>query len=276
MTTAGARRFRQLVVANEEQRKRLGIVSWGDRWTHVAPRLRFDPRRDVDESFETLASYVAPEDTVLDVGGGSGRMALPLAGRCREVINIEPDAGMGAEFEASAREAGVANARWLRSDWLGAAVDGDVALVTNVVSFVRDIVPFLEKLRAATRRRVMIVGSTNPFWDEARDIFRAVYRTAFAPLPEYRDLLPVLWEMEIVPDVRVLGPTRVGQLARVMFATRDEAIEFALRQVDAQGVEAHARVAAAFDGLFVPAEGGFRRPPSPLPRVILITWETSS
>lgn len=274
MTTTAARRFNHLVVANEQQRNRLGILSWDERWARDAPRFRLDPGRDLDESLTVIASYIEPSDVLLDIGGGAGRMSLPLAGRCREVISIEPAVRMGYEFEASAREARIANARWLGANWHSASVDGDVSLVTNVVSFVRDMVPFLEKLIAATRRRVMIVGSTHPFWDEASDVFRAVYGTAFLTLPEYRDLLPILWEMGIVPDLRVLGPTAPGQLARRLFATRDEAIDFALFLVDGQGAETRARVEAVFDDLFVTVEGGFRRPPSPLPRVILTTWET--
>lgn len=276
MTTTAARRFTQRVVAIEQQRQRLGIVSWDDKWTRDVPRFRRDPRRHFDDSLAAIASYVEPGDVLLDVGGGAGRMSLPLAGRCREVINIEPNAAMGDGFEALAREAGIPNARWLRADWLSASVAGDVSLVSNVVSFVRDVVPFLEKLVAASRRRVMIAGSTNPWVNEAGDIFRAVYGTAVEPPPEYRELLPVLWEMGIVPDVRVLGPTVPGQLARRLFATRDEAIDFALHQVDAQGAQARTRVDAAFHHLFVSVEGGFQRPasPLPLPRVILTTWET--
>lgn len=276
MTTTAAQHFTQRVVATEQQRQRLGIVTWDDRWTRDAPRFRRDPRRDLDESLAAIAAYLEPEDVLLDVGGGAGRMSLPLTGRCREVINVEPSAAMGAGFEALAREAGIPNARWLQADWLSASVAGDVSLVSNVVSFVRDIVPFLEKLVAASRRRVLIAGSTNPWLDEAGDIFRAVYGTAAEAFPEYRELLPVLWELGIVPDVRVLGPTAPGQLARRVFATHDEAIDFALHQVDAQGADARARVEAAFPDLFMAVEGGFRRPPSPLPppRVILTTWET--
>jgi hypothetical protein len=90
----------------------------------------------------------------------------------------------------------------------------------------------------------------------------------------YRELLPVLWEMGIVPEVRVLGPTSAGLLARRVFSTREDAIAFALLQVNGEGVQARARVEAAFDELFLPVEGGFRRPPSPLPRMMLTTWET--
>ncbi len=37
---------------------------------------------------EAITSYVQPEDTVIDVGGGAGRVSLPLALCCQEVINV--------------------------------------------------------------------------------------------------------------------------------------------------------------------------------------------
>jgi SAM-dependent methyltransferase len=39
---------------------------------------------------------------VVDVGGGAGRYSLPLASRCREVVNVDPSAAMGAAFAANA------------------------------------------------------------------------------------------------------------------------------------------------------------------------------
>src|SRR5262249_42440042 len=154
--------------ANARQRERLGLERWAERWPRIAPRLRFDPGRDRTATLEALAAYLEPDDVLVDVGGGAGRLGLPLAARCRAVPNVEPEARMGEEFEAAAREAGEANARWLRADWLHAAAEGDVVLASNVVSFVGDVVPFVRKLIAAARRRVLIVGSTHPMWDEAQ------------------------------------------------------------------------------------------------------------
>src|SRR5512145_1384758 len=130
----------------------------GDRFGGpVAQRFRSDPHRSLDANVQVIASYVQPDDVLIDVGGGAGRVRLPLALRCRQVINRDASPGMLAECEASAAEAGITNARSILADWLAAAdVTGDVALASSVTSFVRDIVPCIEKMVAASRRRVIM------------------------------------------------------------------------------------------------------------------------
>ena len=123
----------------------------------VAQRFRADPHRSLDANLQVVASYVQPEDVFVDVGGGAGRVGLPLALRCRQVINVDSSPGMLAEFEACTAEAGITNARSVLADWLAAAdISGDVSLASSVTYFVRDIGSFIEKMVVASRRRVML------------------------------------------------------------------------------------------------------------------------
>src|SRR6266568_275750 len=89
------------------QRARLhGAPPPDDPWAGpVARCFRADPHRPLDANLAVLASYTRPEDVLLDVGGGAGRVALPLALRCREVITVDASPGMGAEFTAPAGDA---------------------------------------------------------------------------------------------------------------------------------------------------------------------------
>ena len=58
-----------------------------DPWAGPAARqFRFDPRRILDQNLDIIASYVRSDDVVVDVGGGAGRVCLPLALRCRKVV----------------------------------------------------------------------------------------------------------------------------------------------------------------------------------------------
>ncbi len=84
---------------------------------------------------------------VVDVGGGAGRLALPL--RSREVINIDLSASLEEQFTSAAREAGLTNAHFRRGDWLEVrGVEADVVLMANVTYFVGDITAFVQQWQA--------------------------------------------------------------------------------------------------------------------------------
>ena len=163
MTTDGdnaADRYAARVDAVLMQRTRLrGRQPPGDLFAGLPsdhPLMKADPRRPLDPNLEIIASYVQPDDVVIDVGGGAGRISLPVALRCREVINVEPSIAMGAGFRANADQAGISNARLVEGDWL--TVDppvGTVALVNHVTYLTREIVPFIERLERAGSRRVV-------------------------------------------------------------------------------------------------------------------------
>ena len=223
-----------------------------------------------------IASYIQTNDVVVDVGGGAGRVSLPLALRCREAVVVDPSPGMGAEFEASRREAGIANARRVQSDWLDAdGITGDVVFSADVAYFVRDIAPFVEKLEAAARRRVMItLWSVSPP-NSYGPLFRLVYGEEQAPVPGFRQLMAVLWEMGILPDLRMLPepPWWEGEA----LSTREEALQLAvegswLREED-RGL-ARETFEKNFDLLFSAGVDGFRPLWREASRELLITWET--
>lgn len=277
-----AEQYAARVDAVQAQRARLqGPQLPEERWGgEAAQRFSHDPHRSLDANLEVIASYVQQNDVLVDVGGGAGRVSLPLALRCREVVNVDASAAMLAAFEALAAGASIQNARTVKSDWLAAeGIQGDVTLVSSVTYFVRDIVPFVRKLEAASRRRVIILVWSEPPPNLRSQPFRLVYGEELAPSPGHRALLPVLWEMGILPDVRVLPrrPTPAGLPPHVGYPqTHEEAITYALvgqwlaaRDRDrARGVmEAH------FQELFERSSEGFRPLWHMDTREILITWE---
>ncbi|MCH8222821.1 MAG: class I SAM-dependent methyltransferase, partial [Chloroflexi bacterium] len=241
----------------------------------AARAFRFDPHRELDPNLEIIASYVRAKDVLVDVGGGAGRVGLPLALRCQRLINVDASPGMGQEFLACAQEAGITNAQLVQSRWEEALeVTGDVVFSSDVAYFVRDIVPFIEKLDAAARRRVMItLWSLSPP-NRSAPIYRMVYGEEQAPVPAYTDLLPVLWEMGIPADVRFLPGGRWWD--QELPQTRPQAVEFALRGrwLQAKDRERAAQVVEAnFEQLFAAGDQGFRPLWHGGFRELLITWQ---
>ena len=138
------------VDAVHAQRTRIyGERQNSDLWGDQANRFALDPHRVIDQNLEALAGYIQPSDVVIDVGGGAGRLSLPLALGCRQVINAKPSTGMGSEFTRLSAQSGISNATWLQANWNDAeGIQGDVVITADVTYFVREIVSFIQKLAA--------------------------------------------------------------------------------------------------------------------------------
>ena len=269
--------YAKMVDASTQQRDEMTHGRDADRWGAIAARFRADPHRVPEPVLQAVLEYIAPRHIVLDVGGGAGRYALPIALRCRQVLNVEPSPGMGAAFEASAMEAGISNARWVCSGWNEVTgLSGEVSIAAHVTYFVRDILPFLERLASASRERVVIVLAATPPPNRIQHAFNVAHALEFAPVPGYQELLAVLWDMGILPDVRVLDydDTLAPEPA---WPTREQAIDELLVNPLLSGAlpRARERVDARFDELFDGVPGAYQRRQTWDRRTLLITWPTS-
>jgi len=289
MTTDGtaAGRYAARVDAVLAQRTRLrGPEPPGDLFAGLPsdhPLVKADPRRPLDPNLEIIASYIRPDDVIVDVGGGAGRISLPLALRCREVVNIEPSAAMGAGFRSNAALAGVGNARVVESDWI--QVDpplGTIALVNHVTYLTREIVPFIRKLERVGGRRVLITVNDPPPPSWQRVLFQLVHDETEEVVPGHVELVNVLWELGVLPDIRVLplhaarplvpAPTREAAIAaRVAGFGGDQWALWPL----GSNIDRRLRsvLEARFDELFTAGPEGFVPRYITPGREILITWE---
>ena len=259
------------------QRARIrGQSSTPDPWGAAATLFCFDPHRELDANLEAIASFIEPEDVLIDVGGGAGRVSLPLALRCRETINVEPSPGMKAMFETLATEAGITRASVVQANWLESEdIQGDVVFCADVTYFVSDIVPFITKLQGAAKRRVIFTAWSVPPPNRRASLFRLIYGETQEWAPGYRELLAVLWEMGVLPDVRVL-PEPPWWDTEVP-VTHEQAVELALQShwLEPQDKDrVRALVETHFDSLFAWGSDGFRPLWRADARELLITWKT--
>lgn len=273
--------YSALIEAVEAQRERLQGPLREDFWGgDIAKRFRADPKRQMEDNFGILAEFVRPDDVFVDVGGGAGRLSLPMSYRCREVINVEPSAGMVQEFDECAAEFGITNSSSVLSDWLESdGVKGDVIHAANVTYFVSDIEKFVNKLEAAAKRRVIITiwSIANPMHNAT--LYKMVYGEEQALVPGHPQLLPVLWEMGILPDVRFLpqGTTFDGVIQEPSFPqSKDDAVEMAKAGIwlaPHHQDRGEAVIRENFDQLFHEEQEGFIPLWLPDARQVLITWE---
>jgi len=184
-----------------------GDVVYQDMWSSLAEAFRDDPQRTDDPVVNLVASWLSPESTVLDVGGGAGRYALPLALHCKEVTVLDPSPSMLESLQRSMDEAGIANVNKVLEGWDKASVEKhDVVLCANVVYGVAEIEPWVRKLADCASQRVAIVLYMDAPLSRMSPIWNAVHEEKRIDMPALPELLPVLWEMGIYPNVDMAPP----------------------------------------------------------------------
>jgi hypothetical protein len=289
MTTEGesaADRYVARVDAVLAQRTRLrGPQPPGDKRAGCPadhPLVTADPLRPLDPNLAVIASYIEAEDVIIDVGGGAGRMSLPLALRCREVINVEPSPTMATSFRANAVGAGIGNTRIIEGEWPDVdAPSGSVALVNHVTYLTREIVPFIKKLEQVGRRRVLITVNSVPGPSLQRVLYQLVHGEAEEIVPGHVELINVIWELGILPDIRVLPQPTVPFTPA---PGRDAPIAGAIARFPGEqwgwwdlGSDLKARLRsvleARFDELFAAGAEGFAPRYVTPGHEILITWQ---
>ena len=270
---SAAERYNEMVIARERQRARLATAIDEAYWQRYAPGYRTDPTKLPDALIREVIRRMEMEDEIIEVGGGAGRVGLPLALRGRSLLNVEPSAAMRRQFQLSVDEHEITNAQALASTWpLSEPLRGDLVVCADVTYFAADIVPFLEAMNQAARRRVAILTWTVPPPNVNGELFQIAFEEPELPAPGYRELLPVLWELDIAPDVLVLDlPYNWPAAPR---SNDDEALQFVFDELNPRDQQAVAeRVRPRLGELFMRDDGYIPtwRAPS---RGMLITWRT--
>ena len=174
---------------------------------------------------ERLRSRLRPEDSLLDVGAGGGRLALPLALTCRSVTAVEPSPSMCAVLRETADESGIA-VHVVESEWLDAAVGpADVVLCSHVLYVIQNIGPFVRKLESHARREVLVVMFQAAPQSQLYGLWERVHgepRNSLPSLPQFRDVLDELgadYDVEELPPDPARGFDSEAE-AREMIARR--------------------------------------------------------
>ena len=211
----------EMVRLEHEQSDRIRGQRPTDAWATAAQNFKQDPFRTDDAVVETLRSRLVPGETLLDVGAGGGRLALPLALTCSSVAAVEPSPSMCAVFRETAAEFDIRNTSVIESDWLSAAVEpADVVLCCNVLYVISDIGAFVRNLDSHARRLVLVLlMRTPPRW-QVHHVWEAVHGEPRLPMPTVPQLLPVLDEWGIQPEI-----TELPEQPPHEFTSREAAIE---------------------------------------------------
>ena len=249
-----------------------GFEQPDDFWRPFASHFRADPRRTDDPVLDRLAREVGPTKTLLDVGGGAGRFALPLALRASQVTLVDSSRSMLEEFRDGARQNAIENVSAVEGSWEDAEVEpAGVVLCAHVVYGVVDVEPFIAKLAARAAERVLVLMFTDSPQSALSPFWKPVHGEERVDLPAMPELLWVLWEMGISPALEIVE-TGSAQI----FESREAAID-QLRQrlYVTPDTPEDERLHAAAEELLVETPDGFATRGAGPRRQGLLWWSTS-
>lgn len=228
-----------------------------------------DPHRTDDAALNSLFAVLGSGKDVLDVGGGAGRFALPLATRAERVTVVDPSADSVDLLKERAADAGITNVTPINEPWEDAnAPAADMVLCSLVLHHVAEVGPFVTKLHAHAKDRVAVLEMVETPGVVNSPFFERVYGKALPSLPGLARVLELLWSMDIYPDVEMIAPEPA-----VVGPDLDTALEQLRHRLSVrEGTDEDDRLRAAADELLEETPDGITvQGVAPL-RQAIITW----
>src|SRR5256714_4286282 len=169
-----------------------------------------------DEFIQVIEPYVSPRKTLVDVGAGAGRHAVPLSDRLEWVTAVEPSEGMRAQIPP--RD----NMTIVASTWEDAEVaPADLVICCHVLYGVEDPAPFIAKLERSARERVFIMLRESDLPHPAATIRQRLAADPGPGLPRFSDLFMLLMQLGVTPDVTFLRYTSTNRYGNFEEAVAD-------------------------------------------------------
>jgi SAM-dependent methyltransferase len=245
------------------QRRGGHTVDW-DRRAASFHRAVAQTSTEVEEQIGALNLRLT--DTVLDMGAGTGRFAVPIARHVAHVSALEPSAGMVAYLERGMADAGLSNYSVVRRRWEDVEVGRDipvhdVVFASNSLGF-DDLAAGLKKLDAAARRAVHLLWfAGNERHQMDAELLRRLGRDGRERFtPDYLFIVNVLHAMGIYANVSVERAT-----IRQFFDSPDDAVAWWCDRSDISSSEVEVLRAyfaetldATGDGRFATTRKGWR------------------
>jgi SAM-dependent methyltransferase len=209
--------------------------------------------------FELALMDLLPQDHVLDMGAGTGRLAVPMAARVAHVTALDPSTQMLAYLRKNMEEKGLTNYRCVPMRWEDVVIGRDLGPCDVVVAAYSlgfyDLRGALEKLDAAAGRVVYLFWHAGE-WRSASE--QKLWGKVFGKengrkggYPDYIFIVNVLHDMGIYANVRIYSKD-----ITVRYATAEEAAERWMRIHDV-AEDMRGPVLRHFKQELMPVENGY-------------------
>ena len=189
-----------------------------------------DPAAGPPPGLPQIVERLERHDTVIDVGAGAGRYALPLARATQHVTLVEPSPAMARLAREQLEDLDRASWSLIETGWLdaGPIEPASAVLLANVLSPHEELEAWIGTALDHARDWLFIVHGTLPdggpnALEPLRRVSLAFHGEPRAPQPDLADLLPALHELGVYPDVTMLERSFARSYASATEAARDAA-----------------------------------------------------
>jgi SAM-dependent methyltransferase len=176
-------------------------------WDKYAKRCNESVMQSKERTEIQIAKMVLdPEYSVLDVGAGVGRLAIPIAKRVKTVTAIDPSKDMLAYLKENMKKEGVKNIACVNKRWedieLGVDIEPHDVVIASYSLGMFDMQEALAKIDAAAKRCVYLFEFAGG-WMMDEKLWKELYDERHPAWTGYIYLYNILHDMGIYANVEI-------------------------------------------------------------------------
>ncbi len=144
------------------------------------------------------------DQTILDVGAGTGAISIPIAKVTKQVTAVEPSRGMLDYLKANAKKENVENITCINKKWEDVELENDIEKYDIVFASysisMLDIKETLYKMNQATKKTAYLFTSAAREEDK---LWKKIHKEDYSSGPDYIYIVNVLYQMGIYANVEI-------------------------------------------------------------------------
>ncbi|MBI5181547.1 MAG: class I SAM-dependent methyltransferase [Nitrospirae bacterium] len=180
-------------------------LKWSEKranWFRKAQRISDYP----DKVIAVMEPILKDCKSALDIGAGTGALALPLAKRLKKVTAVEPAPAMVKVLKEESELQGLKNLNIIALAWEESNVGKhDIIICANLPSFVVDAPGFLEQTRSLGRY-IFHIQNVNPNKDKFfyKELYPIIFKKEYAKKIDYLDSYIRFHKQGIYANVNII------------------------------------------------------------------------
>ena len=163
--------------------------------------------------YREIITHLRDDGTVIDIGAGVGRFAIPLAQEGFSVTAVEPNKEMLKHLLGSIGQNGLTSRiNVIQSSWpVDKDLQADVTFASFVIQFSRDPENFIHSMEKCTNKRCILSVHVDQPLGFLKDIWQVFRPSEAVPaMLTFSDLYPMLLNMGIIADVAIIEEKRMS------------------------------------------------------------------